>query len=114
MGKSLHKDILNTLKSASKLPTEGNHLRRLITLTSMITSCIETQSSTIEGISVLEFAFIFAFTIGCILKQQEPNIINKITRFDRIQECHPITLVIKCFQKKPFLVIYFLSLISKN
>jgi hypothetical protein len=63
---------------------------------------------------VLAFAFIFAFAIGCILKQQQPNIINKITRFDRIQECHPITLVIKCFQKKPFLVTYFLLLISKS
>jgi hypothetical protein len=63
---------------------------------------------------VLAFAFIFAFTIGCILKQQEPDIINKITRFDRVQDCHPITLVIRCFQKKPFLLTYFLSLISKN
>jgi hypothetical protein len=63
---------------------------------------------------VLSLSFIFAFAIGSILKQQKPNLINKITRFDRIQDTHPITLVIICFKKKPFLVSFFLSLISKN
>jgi hypothetical protein len=51
MGKSLHKELLNTLKSVCKLPTEGNHLRRVIKLSSIITSCIETQSSILGGIS---------------------------------------------------------------
>lgn len=51
MGKSLHKDILSVLKSASPSPPEGNHLRRLTVLACMVCSCIQTKSSSLEGLS---------------------------------------------------------------
>lgn len=51
MGKSLHKDILSVLKSASPHPPTGNHLRRLTVMVCMICSCIQTKSSSLEGLS---------------------------------------------------------------
>jgi hypothetical protein len=54
MSKSLHKDILSTLKSHSPTPAKGNNLRRLITLACMICSCIRTKSCSLEGISSIK------------------------------------------------------------
>lgn len=51
MGKSLHKDILTVFKSASPVAAQGNHLRRLTVLTSMVCSCMRTKSSSLEGLS---------------------------------------------------------------
>lgn len=75
---------------------------------------VEEQHKLNNLLIVLALSFIFAFAIGCLLKQQESKQINNITRFDRVQKVHPITLVIKCYKNDPFLITHFLSLISKE
>ena len=54
MSQSLYKSTLEFLKKHSKLPVEGNHLRRLQVLSSRISSCIRTGKSSYEGLSDLE------------------------------------------------------------
>ena len=51
MGKSLYKSTFQFLKRFSALETRGNHLRRLQTFSCMVSSCMKTKSSTLEGIS---------------------------------------------------------------
>lgn len=51
MSRSLYKSTLDFLNSQSSIKAQGNHLRRLQTLCSMVCSCIGSKKSTLEGIS---------------------------------------------------------------
>src|SRR5690606_29279776 len=51
MGRSLYKSTLKFLIRCSKSPVEGNHLRRLLVLAAMISSCIRTKRCSLEGMS---------------------------------------------------------------
>jgi Transposase DDE domain len=51
MSLSLYKSTLDFLISQSSIKAQGNHLRRLKTLSGMLCSCIKTKKSTLEGIS---------------------------------------------------------------
>ncbi len=63
---------------------------------------------------VVAFAFIFTFSIGILLKNEDPDDIAKITRKDRLEKIHPITLAQKCFLKAKKLATCFFSKFSKN
>lgn len=52
MSQSLYKSTINFLIQHSKVEVKGNHLRRLQVLASMVSSCITTKSSTLEGLSL--------------------------------------------------------------
>lgn len=63
------------------------------------------QDSKLEGsqrcsnlIMILAFAFIFTFCLGLLLKTQTKEIIEKISRFDRLKTIRPITIAQKCIK----------------
>lgn len=63
------------------------------------------QESKLEGsqrcgnlIMILAFAFIFTFCLGLLLKTQTKEIIEKISRFDRLKTIRPITIAQKCIK----------------
>lgn len=63
---------------------------------------------------VVAFAFIFTFSIGISLKKIDPSTLAKITRNDRLDKIHPITLAQKCFTKAEYLATLIFSNLSKN
>jgi hypothetical protein len=77
-------------------------------------SMIETPGKVKNLLIVVAFAFIFTFSIGIILKMEAPEAIAKITRKDRLENIHPITLAQKCFAKAKKMAIRFFSEFSKN
>lgn len=52
---SLHKSTLDFLIEHSRLPAQGNHLRRLTTFAAMVCSCVRNRSSTLESLCHPEF-----------------------------------------------------------
>jgi hypothetical protein len=63
---------------------------------------------------VVAFAFIFTFSIGILLKIEANQVIAKITRKDRLEDIHPITLAQKCFSKALKMAACFFAKFSKN
>jgi len=57
MSLSFYKNTLQFLSSHSNLPVEGNHLRRLKVLSLQISSCMRSQSSSLEGLSERESGY---------------------------------------------------------
>ena len=51
MSKSLYKSTLEFLNSHSEQPLEGNHKRRIQTLAGMISSCMQSKSSSLDALS---------------------------------------------------------------
>lgn len=77
-------------------------------------SMIESPEKIRNLIIIVAFAFIFTFIIGILLKNEDPKVISKITRKDRLECIHPITLGQKCFAKARKRAKRFFSKISKN
>jgi hypothetical protein len=77
-------------------------------------SMIETPEKIKNLLIIVCAAFIFTFSIGIALKNEDQTKIAKITRKDRTQSIHPITMARRCFEKEKKIATQIFSKLSKN